>query len=143
MKRTQIQLDERTYAVLRRRGLAASRLRLAIGHADARAAEGILSLPAPASDDGELWRAADWLLDRVLERRVRVRRIGLRAERLVPRPAARPRSLFDLVEEDVARCREEALTAALDRIRDRHGRDAIRWGQVLADHLWRRAKLAG
>jgi DNA polymerase IV len=122
-------LVEETGRELRLRGLASSRLRLAIGYADARAGEGLFSLPIPASDDGELWRAADRLLERVLERRVRVRRIGVRAERLASR-TVRPRSLFDLVEPDVARRSEEALTAALDRIRDRHGRDAIRWGRV-------------
>jgi DNA polymerase IV len=110
---------------LRLRGMSAGRLELEIRYTDARAERGRATLPAPAALDAELWRAADALFSRTCSRRVRVRELRLRAAGL-----ARRQVQLGLFDDDEHR-RDAALTAALDRIRTRHGEGAVRSGLQL------------
>jgi DNA polymerase-4 len=107
---------------LRTRGLTASRLGLKVRYADARTAAGSSRLVRPSDLEPELWRATDSLLERILTRRVRMRALRLRLSGLTRGP--RQLCLF----EDRPRAREAALTTALDRIRGRHGKDAVGFG---------------
>ncbi len=107
---------------LRARRRTASRLRLVMRYADGRIDAGAGRFPAPANLDQQLWRAADALLGRSLTRRVRVRSLELSASGL-----ATESGQLTLFEDGPLR-RESALSAALDRIRDRYGAGAVRRG---------------
>jgi DNA polymerase-4 len=98
---------------LRRRGERSGRLDLAVRYADDRTAAGRLRLAEASALDGTLLREAAALLERVRRRRVRVRGMTLRFAAIERGP--RQMRLFD--EEPMRR--EEALAAAIDRLRAR------------------------
>jgi DNA polymerase-4 len=115
-------LVKRAGRELRMRRMTASRLRLAVRYADARTDVAAGRFPAPTNLDAQLWRAADALLGQALGRRLRVRCLTLLASGLAPESGQL--SLFD----DGPGRREAALGAALDRISDRYGIEAVRRG---------------
>lgn len=75
-------LTERLGLRLRRRGLAARRLAVAVGHSDHTGATRAVALPEAALDV-ELWSAARQALDRALARRIAVRIVTVTVDRLV------------------------------------------------------------
>lgn len=110
---------------LRQNDLHARRLALEIRFSDYRETAARVAAP-PAQSEEALLTAAAAALDQALTRRVRVRKITLRLEGLA---SANPQlELF----APAAVPRRAALERAVDRIRDRYGEDAIRYGRAAA-----------
>jgi len=104
---------------LRRRRLAARRISIVLDYTDGiRRTRQLIARPATANDT-TLFKLARQTLFLVWTRRVRIRHMRLVCDRLVFPPAQA--SLFP----DLRKERQERLVAALDRIRERFGRDVI------------------
>lgn len=83
-------------------------------------------------DPGSCWEhdlmpPACKLLQRCFKRRIRVRTVTLAAARLLP--PAEQCSLFESSLESAHRAREQRLSLALDRLRERYGNHIIRYGR--------------
>ena len=111
---------------LRRQGRAARRLALYLTHSDGVRRIRQRAVGPPTANDLALFDAARPVLFSAWTRRVRIRRLCLVCDRLVFPPAQMP--LFD---QD-AHAEKERLIGAVDRIRQRFGRDAIRVGRTMA-----------
>jgi len=111
---------------LRESGMAARTVELLIVYTDAGRALAQAALPRASSYDRDLFETARALLSRHLSRRVRVRKIAAALSGLQPRNGQL--DLFTPPE----RLKLESLQHAVDRIRGRYGRDAIRAGRTLA-----------
>ena len=112
---------------LRRLGKGALRLTLVITYADGLAEQRTTLLPAPHSHDLLLFAAAEELFRKACRRRVRVRALRLACGRL----GAEDRQLALFAPPPALAPSREALQEALDRLRTRYGRDAVRWGRSL------------
>ena len=108
---------------LRRKNMTARKLILEIYYADHREAGGHFRLPAATNLDGELYAAASRLLDKILSRRVRVRRLAARFFQL--KPASGQLSLFRDQKKAVA---SQRLNQAVDKIREKFGHEIVRYG---------------
>jgi DNA polymerase-4 len=113
------ELCRRTALGLRRRGVTAARLEVALRYADGEKNAARAELREPADLDPRLFREASALLARALTRRVRVRGLTLRATRLARRP--RQLSLF----EETDRRREVGLVSALGKLRAKYGDEIV------------------
>jgi len=110
---------------LRRRNRTPGRVRLFVRHADGVERSGSRRLPAGSEIlDRVLFGAVRDLFRAVASRRVAVRRIVLEWSRF-SMPFGQL-SLFPDRRVDLAR--ERRIQAALDAVRDRFGRSAVRWG---------------
>lgn len=119
-------LVEQAGTRLRKQGLAVRRIGLILDYSDGKRTERKAALRPPAADDRRLFQAAQVLLDRILTRRVRVRRLGLICDR--PAPAQTQLELFD---QPRAESRKQArLLTALDRIRERYGEGVLWLGRT-------------
>jgi DNA polymerase-4 len=108
-------LTERAARELRRRRLAARTVGVRIRYADSVGAERRVTLPAPASLDPELFRAARDLYRALHARRSRLHLVGVALTNLVP-AGDRQGDLFLDARRDPA-----ALYRGVDRIRERWG----------------------
>ncbi|MDZ7346166.1 MAG: hypothetical protein ONA69_05155, partial [candidate division KSB1 bacterium] len=108
---------------LRRERLLTARLSVEILYSDQRS-ETTQQRFSATDDEFALTAELNALLGRAVSRRVRVRRLTLRLGDLTPPP--QQLSLFDPARDP----KREALIAALDRIRDRYGETAIRFGRA-------------
>jgi len=121
-------LVEKAGEALRRRRLAARGVGVVLEHTDGvRSARRAGVRPATANDRA-LFPIARRLLEAAGSRRVRVRRLRFVCDRLIHPPAQL--ELFAADRE--APVRQEALIAAIDRVRSRFGPDALRVGRTLA-----------
>lgn len=120
-------LVEQAGSELRKRRLAASRIRVILDYSDGirRIRQGI-ARPATANDL-KLFSLARHTLFLAWTRRVRVRHMRLICDRLVFPPAQM--ELFP--ENQKENEKQTDLIAAIDKIRDRFGRNAIRMGRTL------------
>jgi DNA polymerase-4 len=111
---------------LRLRALArgAARLRLTLRYVDGLAEERVQSFDAPQCFDLELMAAADRMLKRAWQRRVRLRSLRLACDRLVPLTRQ-----MDLFAGPRQYGEEAALQNALDRLRERFGHESVQWGR--------------
>ncbi len=82
------------------------------------------SFAAPKSFDLELMDAADRLLQRTWQRRVRLRALRLDCDRLAP--LAQQMDLFAAPKQNIE---ETALQNALDRLRGQFGHESVQWGR--------------
>jgi DNA polymerase-4 len=117
-----LQLAEQVGRRLRSHGLRAGVVRLKLRHPDFTTLSRQRSVP-PTADDLELHRVACELLADCWPGRPGVRLLGITGAHLVPAGGPVQGSLFG---KPVAQ--RERLLAAMDRIRDRHGEDAVRHG---------------
>ena len=113
------ELCRRAGVGLRRRGVTAARLEVALRYADGEKNAARAELREPADLDPRLFLEASALLVRALTRRVRVRGLTLRATRLARRP--RQLSLWGEPEQR----REAGLVSALGRLRSKYGDDVV------------------
>jgi DNA polymerase IV len=126
LERTLYQMTEDAGCKLRRRRLAARRISVVLDHSDGiRRARQFAARPATAND-ATLFRLARRALFLAWTRRIRIRHMCLVCDRLVFPPAQM--TLFSECQKE----KQIRLVTALDHIRTRFGRDAIRVGQTLA-----------
>lgn len=109
---------------MRQKNMTARKLMMEIYYADHREASGQRRLPAATNLDNELFAAAAELLDKILSRRVRVRRLAVRFFQL--RPISGQLSLFEDQKKVIAAHR---LNRALDKIREKFGEEVVRYGR--------------
>jgi DNA polymerase IV len=117
-------LVEKAGRRLRRQGRVARRVGIVIDYSDGRRCARQVRVEPPSANDLALLPPARRALALAAARRTRVRHIRLACDRLVYPPAQLP--LFEA--ERRTALRQEQLIAALDRIRDRFGRHAVRTG---------------
>lgn len=121
-------LAEQAGDALRRRRRAARDVAVVVDYSDGvRRVRRAAARPATANDI-TLFETACRALDSAGARRVRVRHLRLVCSRLVFPPAQL--SLFD--DEQQTAARRDRLTAALDAVRGRFGREALQVGRTLA-----------
>ncbi len=116
------QLVEKAGRELRDQGLTARKMILEIYYTDHREALSQKRLPAATNLDHELFITAKGLLDKILTRRIRVRRLAVRFFQL--KPISAQLSLFDNENEKQSRRR---LNQALDELRRKFGEDVIKF----------------
>jgi len=110
---------------LRAEGLVASGLRVKLKTASFRLWTRQTALERPTDSEQEFYRAADSLLEE-FDLTVPMRLVGLAAFRLAPAggSAGEQPGLF----EDAEREKRRALEKTVDRLRERFGKGAARWG---------------
>ncbi len=113
---------------LRQQGRVARRLAVAADYSDGRRCIRQVRLEPPTANDLALFPAARRALHLAVSRRTRVRHLRLICDRLVFPPAQLP--LF--AEEGQTVLRQNRLIAAMDKIRDRFGGQAVRMGSAWA-----------
>jgi len=121
-------LIEKAGRKLRHRRLACTRIGIVLDYSDGiRHVRRIRKTPATA-DDVALFQSALDALNRIWTRRVRIRHIRLIFDKLVFPPAQ-----MDLFSNDRKKMEKRScLVDAVDRIRNRFGRDAIQMGRMMA-----------
>jgi DNA polymerase-4 len=122
VRQTLLQLCEMVGRRLRREGVRGAVVRLKLRHADFTTLSRQRKV-APTQDDLELHRTACELLDRCWSGSPGVRLLGVTAASLVGTQAPVQGALFGQAPR-----KRDKLLAAMDRIRDRHGEDAVRHG---------------
>jgi DNA polymerase-4 len=121
-------LVEQAGRQLRRQSLAARRVGLVLEHTDGvRRVRQTSARPATANDFS-LFTHARRVLALAWTRRVRLRRMTLICDRLTYPPAQR--LLFEPERRTAEK--QDRLVAAMDRIRQRFGSDALAMGRTLA-----------
>ncbi len=119
-------LSERAVKTVRELGLETRTVHVRIRYAGGGGESKSKSLACPTSLHEPVLHMALWLLDRIWTRREALHLAGVSLTNIGP-PRARQ---TDLYEEEGAR-REESLTGALDRVRDRFGFGAVVAGKSL------------
>ncbi|MGE0707409.1 MAG: DNA polymerase IV [Planctomycetota bacterium] len=121
-----VRLVEQAVAGLRVQGLRARCLAVRVRYADLRAVSRQARLPLDAEEQ-RVTALARRLLDRLLERRLRVRRLGVALSKLVVQ-----HEQLQLFEGPRDRSRR-ALGQALDAIRTRHGFESVHFAAASGD----------
>lgn len=124
-------LAERAGADLRAMGRAARRLSVALTYSDGARVVRRRSHPTGTANDFLLFDLVTAALGSAWQRRVRLRHLGLLCDRLVFPPAQMDLPFLPDPRQ-IREQRRERLVKALDRIRGRHGREAIQLGRALA-----------
>ena len=111
---------------LRLRSLArgTTRLRLTVRYVDGLSEERTDNFAVPKTFDLELMEAADRLLQRTWQRRVRLRALRLGCDRLAP--LAQQMDLFSAPKQNIE---DMALQNALDQLRRQFGHESVQWGR--------------
>jgi DNA polymerase-4 len=143
MARELLRLSDSVAASLRRHGLAARTVSLKLRYSDFKTLTRQHTLAAPVDSGAELYEQALALFEVTWDRRRAVRLLGVGASGLTETP--RQLGLFEMADEDAAavdarvkdreadRERGARLDAALDRIRQRYGAEAIRRVSLLEE----------
>ncbi len=115
------QLVEKVGRQLRKTFQSARKMTLEIYYADHREAIGQKKLPKSTNTDQQLFQIAEELLNKILTRRIRVRKLAVRYFELVPAP--QQVSLFDKRTDD----KNQNLTRAIDQIRKKFGETSLKY----------------
>lgn len=113
-------LIETVGSELRRNRRVAGGLRLAATYADGARAAREVRLDPPSQNDFALFRAAEAQWGRFLSRRTAVKSLAVAASAI--------QTAFAQLDWTADR-REESLLAALDFVREKHGKNALTWGR--------------
>lgn len=124
LTRTLRTMSEKVALSLRQSDLCAGTVRLKIRWPDFTTHTRQISLAQPADQDGIIFEAALELLNSIWSKGRPVRLLGVGVSRLTPR--AHQLSLWDTQDQ-----KERRLLDALDRLRDRYGKDVVRSGRTL------------
>lgn len=125
LRATLLELAERVGARLRKAGKHARSITLKLRYHDFATMTRQKTLPRPIEGDDSIFRAATELMDAALRtRRAKVRLLGVGVDELTdPAPQL---SMLEAPADDDAK-----LSGAVDRIRERFGRDSIKRAAVL------------
>ena len=118
-------LVEQAGRELRQRKLAAKTIAITIGYSDGGRAGQQIKTRMAIDNDGDLFGLARQALSKAWTRRVRLQRIRLVCDNLVPPPAQM--GLFETPEKTAS----SNLTSALDTIRRKFGPSAVKMGRTL------------
>ncbi|MBN1825009.1 MAG: DNA polymerase IV [Candidatus Eisenbacteria bacterium] len=119
-------LSERAARAVRSLGLEARTVHVRVRYSGGGSAAVSRALSRPTGLHGPIFRTARLLLDRVHRRREGLHLVGVALSR-IGRPEPRQTDLY----EESATLREEGLSRALDRVRDRFGFGAVVVGRSL------------
>lgn len=114
---------------LRRLRKGARKLTLSVMYADGVSQQGKKVLPVPTSLDLQLLAAVEDLFFTTCKRRQRVKGLRLTCDQVAEE--AGQMDLFAPVTAQVSQ-KQADLQETLDLLREKHGRDAVRWGKGLA-----------
>jgi DNA polymerase-4 len=128
LEKTLYALVERAGIQMRRRRVAAGRIRVTIDYTDGIRRVRRMPMTPPSADDRALFESAKRILLMAWDRRVRIRHLSLFFEGLVFPPAQLP--LFPVDRRN--RRKRDNLVKAVDDIRTRFGWQAIQTGQTFA-----------
>jgi len=120
-------LVEKAGIDLRKRGLAAKRVRIVLDYSDGRRMIRQATADPATTNDFRLFAVARTALEVAWKRRVRIRHLGLMCRRLTYPPAQM--ALFS--EDEKEKRKSDNLIFALDSIRRRYGFNAVRVGRTL------------
>ncbi len=120
-----LRLVERCGLRLRRQGKGVKQLSLTLTYTDGVAEQATAAFAAHLNNDHVLFAAAEELFRKACRRRVRVKALRLHATRL----AAENLQLDLFASAGATDPQQAALQSALDRLREKHGMTAIRWGR--------------
>jgi DNA polymerase-4 len=118
---------EKTGIDLRKRRLAAKRIRVMLDYSDGRRITRQAAVDPATANDSRLFAVAKTALKRAWKRRVRIRHLRLICHRLIYPPAQI--ALFS--EHEQERRKSDNLVFALDAIRRRYGFKAVSTGRTL------------
>ncbi|MBI2966133.1 MAG: DNA polymerase IV [Chloroflexi bacterium] len=128
LRATLLELAERVGTRLRRSGKHARSISLKLRYYDFTTITRQKTLPRPVEGDDAIFRAATELMEAAMRaRRAKVRLLGVGVDELTD-PAAQLSLLAAPADDD------SKLGGAVDRIRDRFGRDSIKRAAVLRAH---------
>ncbi len=119
-------LVERAGRNLRQLGRVARRIRLSVDYSDGRRCTRQRQVRPPTANEIALFPFARQTLHLAWSRRVRMRHLRLVVDRLAYPPAQMP--LFDTDRQITDR--QDHLVAVMDRVRDRFGTSAVRFGRL-------------
>ncbi len=122
-------LVEEACADVRKRGMAAKRMGLWLDYSDGKRMHRTRIIKPPSANDFTLFEVAQDLLHKAWMRRVRIRHMRLRLDRL-SYPTPPQLDLFEDIRKEQNDKHE--LVATLDAIRDRFGTDAVRMGRTIS-----------
>ncbi len=122
------ELLEELCRCLRRQQRTCRHLVLTLRHGDHTERSTRQWLPAPTCWEHDLAGVLKRMVFAAFRRRVRLHSIVLRAEALAPSAEQLPLFALDPSPEQAAGLRRHRLSAALDRVRERFGDAAVRWG---------------
>ncbi|MGH7719828.1 MAG: DNA polymerase Y family protein [Gemmatimonadaceae bacterium] len=127
LERELLALVVRATADLRADCLAARTITVRIRDMDFRTRQAGRTLPEPVVWDRVVWRVARSLLHKLRDaRRIPARLLGVQLSSLAADPEADQLALFDSAGDGTAETsRDRALAQAVDRLREKFGRDAI------------------
>jgi DNA polymerase IV len=128
LENTLYALVEQAGEKLRKQRLAAAGITIVLDYSDGVRRVRRSAVKPPTAYDRPLFDAAGQTLRRVWTRRVRVRRMGLTCDRLVFPPTQQALFAEDRKESET----DIRLMSAIDKIRGRFGKDAVRTGRTLA-----------
>lgn len=111
---------------LRRQGRASRRVHILVDYSDGRRCARQAKIRPASANDLALFPFARRALNLAWHRRVRIRHLRLRFDRLVFPPAQMP--LFE--QERQTFVRQENIVTAMDKIRNRFGHQAINMGRI-------------
>ena len=120
-------LVEQTGVELREQNMAAGRIRITLDYSDGIRIFRQQRVKPATANDRRLFSAAVRVLNLAWTRRIRVRHLRLICDRLTFPPAQRPLFAEDQRREQV----DEGLIKALDTIRGRFGKGAIKVGRTI------------
>ena len=121
-------LIEQAGADLRRKGLAAKRVKIVLDYSDGGRVIRQAAVRPASANDFCLFAVAQAVLEKVWKRRIRIRHLRFVCDRLTYPPAQR--ALF--AEHEKEKTMRTQLVTAIDTIRDRFGQNAIQVGRTLA-----------
>ncbi len=121
-------LVEQAGADLRRKGLAARRVKVVLDYSDGGRVIRQAAVRPASANDFRLFAVAQTVLEKAWKRRIRIRHLRFVCDRLTYPPAQR--SLF--TEHEDEKTLRVQLVTALDTIRDRFGQNALQVGRTLA-----------
>ncbi|HDH57150.1 MAG TPA: hypothetical protein ENF16_00910, partial [Bacteroidetes bacterium] len=117
-------LIEESLSEIRRKGRSARKLQIDLLYSDLKTARGLRRLRRHSSQPFGWYSEAEALFLQILTRRIRVRAIEVRFEDFASDPSAQL-GLF----EDPREAKEIRLTDAVDRLKDRFGKNAVRYAR--------------
>lgn len=110
---------------LRRKQKKSNSIRIFCRHSDNRVATRTIRLPEPSCQEYLMYYQTRKIFEQLFERRTRVRYLSIAFESLIQ--SAQQISLFaQTVDPDAAR--HTALHQAMDKLREKHGYDVVRFG---------------